>query len=276
MRRKGRGASAPSWMSRFQEAIARQYLYMEVAPWVLPVFGSILMSFALSEVGLKPQLFVDWRLWFGLVVLLLGTLPLGIRARYEHVVAEVQRAENEREQMCYQMVAQHIPRLQQPYDSSPDQAFKIRDAVATDIVETLARIFDALAEVRVCAYVHTEENGAKVLRPIAYSGRNDKPRAHREGEDRCESMVALLEKGEVSEGVERYNGYWCYLAVGINNGYTRRGYGLLTIDTPDDFYFTSRDRGALILVARSLALFFARCVNEPSRVESRREEGAAE
>lgn len=235
------------------EFIANRYVFMEIAPWVFPVVGGLLVSTHIGQA-------LDW-FWLGVgaLVILVGTVPLGIRAYY---LAHVQKGRDEqdaRERVCLRIVSSMVPRLPAEEQDTRGERIALRDRSVEDAVESLvSSAYPARRGYRVTFYALGENEHRQVqIKPVISRGRGDMPRTHTVGGERFEGMLELLQSPSEStseSGISKRE-YTSFASASVSRG--EELYGILAIDTNGEVDLGAPDESNLVPIAHVLAAFFA-------------------
>ena len=104
---------------------------MEVAPWVLPVVGGLVIS---THLGRDFDGF-----WFsiGVGIVLVGTVPLGIRAYYREHIQKGLDEQDARERVCLRIVSNLVPQLPLDRQGTREQRVRLRNRLLHETVMNL-------------------------------------------------------------------------------------------------------------------------------------------
>ena len=232
--------------------ISRRYFYMAVAPWILPVFGGLLIS---SNIGSNPSIVL---ICIGIVLIFVGAIPLGIREYHGEHVQSIEDEINAQERKCLTLIAKKLPQIPVSNSKARKDREEVRDGAITEVVDHLTDdVYSNIPEVRAVFYGLVEAEGADALMPVYFAGRNDEPKTHIQGSDRHESMMKLLmgtRETHCENGLDDRD-YQSYVSASVSHG--DDVYGLLTVDTLSDHKFQPSDELNLQLLARLVGAFFA-------------------
>lgn len=230
--------------------VSRRSFYMAVAPWVLPVFGGLLIS---THLGNDFSL-----LWFsvGVILILIGSVPLGIKELYEEHYQRFEDQIDAQERMCLSLLASQLPKIPVSNAAPRDERMRAQAAAVELVVNQLTeQIYANIPDARAVFFRLSEENGGIVFVPIVVSGRSDEPKTHNSDSERYGSMMSLLvgiKETHHENGLEN-RGYKSYVSASVAQGEDL--FGLLTLDTNENTEFGKRDELNLQLLARMIAAF---------------------
>lgn len=233
--------------------IANRYFFMEVAPWVFPVVGGLVISTHIGEA-------LDW-FWacIGAVVVLIGTVPLGIRAYYQEHIQKRQDERDARERACLRIVTNLVPKLPTDDHDSRDARLALRNNSVEEAVRGLVEsAYPAQHGYRVTFYELGQDEKRKVqIRPVISRGRGDSPGTHADGSATFDGMFEFLRGSSESTskaGIERHE-YTSYASASVSRGIEL--YGILAVDTDSEIDLSESDEANLVPIADVLAGFYA-------------------
>lgn len=228
-------------------------LYLQIAPWVLPVFGSLVISSHLTPVH------YGW-VGGGVALIFLGVAPLILDTFWQKSYADKQKLFLARERRCLGLLAKHLPTLPVSNNINRNSRSFARDQLVRTVVKEIAEhVYQHVDGVRVVFYGLSESGGEEALEPIAFNGRSDAPRTHLKGGERFEEMLNLLEgdkKIHYASGIKDRT-YSSYVSASVESYEEEKIYGLLTLDTPLNLKFEDRDGENLEMLANLIAAYFS-------------------
>ncbi|WP_440312787.1 hypothetical protein [Leucobacter chromiireducens] len=235
------------------EFVSNRYLFMEVAPWVLPVGGSIIIS---NFIG--PNLAWFW-VGVGSLTVLVGTVPLGIRAYFQKHVAQVQLVKDARERASLRIVSSLVPKLPQPSNLSAQERAELRDETIKKVVESLASgVYPKKYGYRVTFYILGQDtDGTVQIKPIYSYGRDDVPGTHAPGSATFDALLEHLTGPFESASRAGIKGreYTSYSVASVSRD--DEMYGILAVDTDSTLDLSVQDEENLVPIADLLASFFS-------------------
>ncbi|MBC9954704.1 hypothetical protein ICM05_08600 [Leucobacter sp. cx-42] len=241
------------------EFIANRYLFIEMAPWVLPLIGGPMVS---THVG---ETFDPFWFWLGVALIAIGTFPLAIRQYFLRHVQKKQDEQDARERASLRLVSRMVPLLSAMETAGLRDRQRLRDQAFEEIVAQLVKTaYPGELGYRVTLFELGRDGRGNVhMRPVASAGRKDQPRAHDDGDEVFVGMMSLLtgESDSVSKQKMIGNEYTSFAAVSVSRG--DQVFGILTVDTASETDLFEVDEANLIPIADVLAEYYAAAKRKP-------------
>lgn len=235
------------------EFIANRYLFIEMAPWVLPLIGGPMVS---THVG---ESFDAFWFWLGVALIAVGTFPLAIRQYFLRHIQKKQDEQDARERASLRLVSRMVPLLSAMETAGPRDRHRLRDQAFEEIVAQLVKTaYPGALGYRVTLFeLGRDGRGNVQMRPVASAGREDRPRAHDDGDDVFVGMMSLLtgDSDSLSKRKIVGNEYTSFAAVSVSRG--DQVFGILTVDTTSETDLFEVDEANLIPIADVLAEYYA-------------------
>lgn len=240
------------WRWKILGRIAGWHLYMAVAPWTLPVVGGIIVS-----ANLGNNLSVFW-IAMGILLILAGAVPLGLKELFLTHVRSLEDEIDAQERRCLRLIADQLSKI--PVSDNLNFAARetLRDNALEQIIDKLTSdIYSNREGMRAVFYGLGKIDDQWAFNPTHKSGRGSAPKKHIRDSVRFAEMLDLLNGQNQTHTNHQIEGrsYKCFVSASVKHH--NQLYGLLTLDTNQDFPFDARDELNLKLLANLIATFFA-------------------
>lgn len=229
---------------------------VEIGPWIFPMLGSIFLSVTVSYWGTSKAVLCAI---IALLLILVGTVPLGIRVSGQSRARTLELRARDRESATLKMVAQMVPKVpvsnSQVRSSREDIAKEARRSILEYLYEDIYADIDGL-RVIFFELVSTEEG--ERFSPAVDFGCTDTPaKVHAERDPRYYDLKKLVESSDETSsewGIENRH-YKSFASACVVGGDGEIGYGLVTMDTTSDYRFGCNDEQNLLVAARLIGMF---------------------
>ena len=240
------------WYWRSIDWISNRVFWLAVLPWTLPILGGLFIS-----QHLPPNYDLNWIL-IGSGLILFATIPLGLNALRDRQIQGNEDQIDAQERQCLNLAADLLPSIPSGLSEALDERRKSLDWAIVQVTEALTkRIYSNTPNVRAVVFTLGMTNGGQAFVPSTHSGRGPSASTHLENTPRFDELMRLARSvSETKTGSEVHGkSYQSYVSASITRDETL--YGVLSLDTPDDWLFTERDEKNFLVLARLLGAFYA-------------------